>query len=138
MADCLATTSFLRVSLLSDAVFSGASAVLLVSAATPLAALFGLPQPLLFWCGLLFVPYAAAVGWLGSRRAVKPAAVWAIIAGNGIWAIGSIGVLLSGWHQPTSLGSAFVVGQAVMVGIFAELQFMALRHAGRASRLVAA
>jgi len=37
-------------------------------------------------------------------------------------------LLLSGWGQPSTLGVAFVIAQAVAVGIFAELQFIGQRR----------
>ena len=37
-------------------------------------------------------------------------------------------LLLSGWIEPTGLGYAFVIFQAVVVGVFAELQVMGLRR----------
>ena len=39
-----------------------------------------------------------------------------------------IALLASGWLSPSGLGIAFIVGQAVIVGLFAELQFIGLRR----------
>ena len=52
----------------------------------------------------------------------------AIIALNVAWVAGSIGLLMSGIVAPTVLGYAFVIFQAVVVGVFAELQFIGLRR----------
>jgi hypothetical protein len=55
--------------------------------------------------------------------------VQAIIALNLLWVVGSMGLLMGGWVAPTALGTAFVIAQAVVVGVFAELQFVGLRRA---------
>ena len=59
---------FLRRAILADAIFSGASAVLLTFGAGELAPLLNLPEALLRETGLFLVAYAALVGWLGMRR----------------------------------------------------------------------
>ena len=65
----------LRRAILADAIFSGASAVLLSLGAGPLAPLLNLPEPLLRETGLFLIGYAALVGWLGTRQAMpKPPA----------------------------------------------------------------
>ena len=46
---------------------------------------------------------------------------------------GSIGLLVSGWVAPTALGYAFVIAQAIVVGVFAELQFVGLRRSEAAA-----
>jgi hypothetical protein len=59
--------------------------------------------------------------------------VQAIIALNVLWVAGSIGLLVSGWVAPTALGYAFVIAQAIVVGVFAELQFVGLRRSEAAA-----
>ena len=61
---------FLRRALQADAVFSGASAVLLTLGSAALASILNLPSGLLFQSGLFLIAYAAFVGWLSSRTAV--------------------------------------------------------------------
>ena len=78
--------------------------------------------------GLLLVPYVALVAFVGTRQAISHGAVKAIIALNVAWVAGSIGLLMSGTVAPTVLGHVFVVFQAVVVGVFAELQFIGLRR----------
>ena len=51
----------------------------------------------------------------------------AIIALNVLWVVGSA-VVLFGFVAPTLLGYAFVIAQAIVVGVFAELQFIGLRR----------
>jgi hypothetical protein len=77
--------------------------------------------------GLVLVPYVAFVAWVGTRETISRPAVQAIIAMNVLWVIGSA-VVLFAFVAPTLLGYAFVIAQAIVVGVFAELQFIGLRR----------
>ena len=126
-----AISTLLRRALLADGAASGLSGALLVFDAAPLAELFGLPPALL--SGAFSLAYAVVVAWMGTRDRLWRPAVWAVIVGNAAWALGSIELLLS--THPTALGQAYVVAQAVLVAVLAELQFIGLRrsaasHAG--------
>ena len=123
---------FLRRAILADAIFSGASAVLLTLGAGPLAPLLNLPEPLLRETGLFLIAYAALVGWLGTRQAMPKALVVIVIAGNAAWTIASIALLFSGWVNPNLPGETVVAMQAIAVGAFAELQYIGLRKSGGA------
>ena len=120
--------TFLRYALLADAVASGATGLLLIAGADLLTGLLGLPVALMREAGLLLVPYVALVAFVGTREAISRPAVQAIIALNLLWVVGSMGLLMSGTVAPTALGTAFVIAQAVAVGVFAELQFIGLRR----------
>ena len=120
--------TFLRYALLADAVASGATGLLLIAGADLLTGLLGLPVALMREAGLLLVPYVALVAFVGTRETISRPAVQAIIALNVLWVVGSIALLMSGYVAPTTLGTAFVIAQAVAVGVFAELQFIGLRR----------
>ena len=120
--------TFLRYALLADAVASGATGLLLIAGADLLTGLLGLPVALMREAGLLLVPYVALVVFVGTRETIARPAVQAIIALNLLWVVGSMGLLMGGWVAPTALGTAFVIAQAVVVGVFAELQFVGLRR----------
>ena len=107
-------------------------ALLLSLGAGPLAPLLNLPEPLLRETGLFLIAYAALVGWLGTRQAMPRALVVIVIAGNAAWTIASIALLFSGWVNPNLLGEALVAIQAIVVGAFAELQYIGLRRSGGA------
>ena len=123
---------FLRRAIQADAVFSGASAVLLTLGAGALAPLLSLPEALLSETGLFLIAYTALVGWLGTRQAMPKALVVIVIAGNAAWAVASIALLFSGTVTPNLLGEAFVVVQAIVVGALAELQYVGLRRSSDA------
>jgi hypothetical protein len=127
------STRFLRVVLLLDAAASGATAAPLLLAAAPLEGLLGLPAALMRVAGLILIPFAAFVLYVATREPHVHGAVAAIIFANVAWVVASIALLLGGWVAPTALGYAFVIVQAMAVGIFAELQVTGLRrHAAAA------
>ena len=118
----------LRIALLADAAATGATAVLLLLFAAPFETLLGLPAGLSRIAGLGLIPYAALVAYLGTRPRMSRAAVWTVIVCNVAWAVDSILLLFIGPVQPASLGAAFVVAQAVIVAVFADLQYLGLRR----------
>lgn len=122
----IAPSLFLRRALLADAVASAATGLLMATGAGVLDGLLGLPTLLLREAGILLLPYALLVGWLGTRASLPEAVVWVVIIGNVAWTAASFGlfVLLA----PTALGYAFVIAQAVVVGVFAELQYIGLKR----------
>src|ERR1700740_2166210 len=91
---------FLRRAVLADAIFSGASAVLLTLGAGELAPLLNLPEALLSETGLFLIAYTALVGWLGTRQTMPKALVVIVIAGNAAWTLASIALLFSGAVMP--------------------------------------
>jgi len=122
------SSTFLRRALLLDAVASGATALLLIAGAGLLEGLLGLPAAMLRGAGLVLVPYVAFVVYAGTRDPISRPAVWTIIAANAAWAIASALLLVSGWVAPTALGYAFVIGQAAVVALLGELQYIGLRR----------
>jgi hypothetical protein len=118
---------FLRRALLADAVISGGTGILMAASAGFVDGLLGLPAVLLREAGILLLPFAALVGWLATRERPPLGAVKTVIVVNGAWVAASLLLLVSGWVAPTLLGYAFVIAQALVVAVFAELQFMGLR-----------
>jgi len=123
---------FLRRAIVADAIFSGASAILLTFGAGELAPWLSLPEALLRETGLFLIAYVALVGWLGMRQAMPKPLVVIVIAGNAAWTLASIALLVSGWVNPNLLGEILVAMQAIAVGAFAELQYIGLRKSGGA------
>lgn len=123
----------LRQALLADALVSGATGLLLALGAGFLAGFLGLPEALLRYAGLILLPYAAMVAAIGTRPSIRPAAVWAVIVINALWALDSVILLLSGWVAPTIFGASFVIFQALVVALFAEIQYVCLRRPSHAA-----
>jgi hypothetical protein len=124
----LIRTISLRQALLADAVVSGATGLLLALGGGFLAGFLGLPEALLRYAGAILLPYAAMVALIGTRRSIRPAAAWAVIVINALWALDSVILLLSGWVAPNAFGYGFVIAQAVVVALFAEIQLISLRR----------
>ena len=119
--------TILRYALLADAIASGATGLLMIAGAGLLEGLLGLPATLTREAGLL-VPYVAFVAFVGTRERISRTAVQTTIALNVVWAVCSFGLLVTDYVAPTALGYAFVIGQAAVVALFAELQFIGLRQ----------
>jgi hypothetical protein len=121
-------SQFLHRALLADCIFSGVSALSLMLAPAPLAELTELPKALLRETGLFLILYAALVGWLALRATTARAWIVLVIAGNAVWTVASIALLLSGAVHPNLLGEIAVVAQAIATGVLAELQYAGLRR----------
>jgi hypothetical protein len=134
---------FLRRVLLLDAVSSGAMGVLLLTCGGFLAGVLNLPVELLNEAGIVLMPFALILAFLGTRARLMRAAVWAVIVVNAVWVIDSCVLLLSAtlstkWVEPTVLGYIFVAGQAAFVALMAELQFIGLRKSKAVAALAQA
>jgi hypothetical protein len=121
------TSRFLRLALLADAIASGATALQMTLLSGTLAALLNLPQDLLLGAGVILLPYAAFVGYLSRRETLPRWVVFAVIVCNVLWAADSLLLAFSSWITPTALGYAFIICQALIVAVFAELQYIGLR-----------
>ena len=117
----------LRFALLADAVASGATGLMMIAGADLLTGLLELPVALMREAGLLLVPYVAFVAYVGTRRTSCTAREGDRCA-NVLWVLGSVGLLVGGFVAPAALGYAFVIFQAIVVGVFAELQIIGLRR----------
>jgi hypothetical protein len=126
-------SSFLHAVLTADAVASAAAGLMLAVASTRFAGMLGAPAPLLQAAGLVLIVYAGLVGWLGTRRSPPRAGVRVAIAVNAVWAADCVLLLLGGWIEPTGLGTAFVLVQAAVVVLFAELQYVGQRRTAPAA-----
>ena len=133
----LASNPLLRAALRLDAIASGAMSVILLAGAPWLRGLLGMPQPLLLAAGAVCLFWGLFVGAVSRRERMTEGVVWAIIVLNAVWVIESAALLLLGWVQPTQLGTAFVIVQALAVAALAELQFVGLTRARRSAAAAA-
>jgi hypothetical protein len=118
----------LRNVLLADALSCLATGALQLAFTDALASLLRLPSPLLVATGWFLLAYGAAVAFIATRSPVPRGFVWLFMVGNAGWAVGCVGLLVSGLVAPTALGVAWVAAQAVTVAVLAELQWMGLRR----------
>lgn len=127
-ANAVIPSTLLKRALQADAVASAASGLLMFAGAGMLDQITGLPTGLLRYAGLFLLPYAALVAWMGFRPSLPRWLVWTVILGNFAWAAESVLLVFSSWVAPTAYGIAFVLAQAFVVALFAELQFFGLKR----------
>ena len=121
-------SAYLRTSLLADAAASGATGLLMIAGAGLLEGWLGLPAALLRTAGLVLMPHVMFVIYAGTRERLVPGMVWTVIVANVLWTAASLLLLVGGWVAPTLLGYAFVIGQALVVALFGQLQYVGLRR----------
>lgn len=124
-----ASPRFLRNVLLADAVSCLASGALQVLFTAALRQILNLPAPLLAGTGWFLLAYGAAVGFTATRDTLPRFLVWLFIAGNVAWALACALLLASGWLAPTMPGAAWILAQAAVVAVLAQLQWTGLRRA---------
>jgi hypothetical protein len=124
----LRISPLLRLALTVDAIATGLTGALVLPFAGKLSALLVLPSALLTGASLVMLVYAAILGTLRSRTELPRWAIWAVIAGNALWAFDCAALALLGWVEPNMLGMAFLFGQAIVVAAFAELQYFGMRR----------
>jgi hypothetical protein len=119
---------FLRRALVADGAISGTTGLLMVLGAGLLEGLLGLPAALLRYAGFSLIPFAAFLFYLAKRDGLSPTSVWFVIVLNTAWVVASVLLLASSSIDPTALGYAFIIVQAVAVAVFVELQYVGLRR----------
>jgi hypothetical protein len=117
---------FLRRVLLADGLISGAAGAVMIAGASFIAPLTDLPQTLLIVAGVTLAPWTIALVALSRAATIPRTAVRAVIAVNAAWVIASVIAMIA--VAPNLFGYAFVIAQALAVGLFAELQIVALKR----------
>ena len=116
----------LRRALLVDATASGTMGLVLLLGAGPLESLLGLPTSLLRPVGLFLIPFAGFLVWLARHADDLHGLIRAVVLGNVLWVVASVGLLVGGWVTPTAFGTMFVLAQAAAVAVFAAVEHRAL------------
>ncbi|MEL1262823.1 hypothetical protein [Pseudoxanthomonas putridarboris] len=129
----IAHPRFLHRLMAADALATGATGVLLLSAADLLAPLLNLPVGLQRAAGGICVVFAACVLALSRSSGIPRGAVKAVIAINIAWVVASVWVAFGGHWRPSVFGVCFVMAQALVVLAFVELGWFGLRAAGKRS-----
>lgn len=122
------SSRFLRNALALDAAACAGMGLVLAGAAGALAGPLGLPTGFLRGAGLVLLPCAALLAWFTSRETLPRWAIHLVVAVNLIWIADSVLILLAGWFAPSSLGIAFVLGQALAVAVVTELEIIGLKR----------
>ena len=119
--------SYVRNVLSLDAATSGIAGVAMIAGAGFISGLTALPSSLLFWAGVILLPWTALLAYFSRRSTMSRIAMIDIVAVNALWVVASIGILVAGLVTPNMLGVAFVIAQAAAVLLFTDLQMGVLR-----------
>jgi len=119
----------LRAVIAADAVACGVGGAVLALDAGLVAPILGVPAAVLQPLGEFLIVYAAGLAWLATRPELPRAVVWTLVAFNLAWTVESLMAPALGWAQPTSVGLALLIVQAIGALVVADLQFLALRKA---------
>lgn len=112
--------------LLADAVITGVNGLAYLAGATWLAGWFGAPVLLQRGLGAFLLAVGVAVALLATRRPVPRRGVLGLVLLNEAWVVASLAYAALG--DLTTLGTTWVVLQAVVVAIFAAGQLWFARR----------
>lgn len=108
-----------------DAATCAAMGALLVLAAGPICEITAIPTGLLFYAGVILIPIAIYMALVARAGTGSPLAVWLVILGNIGWVLASLA--LFGLIAPNAIGVAFILMQALVVGLLTWLEAEAWR-----------
>lgn len=118
----------LRIFLTLDAVITAGNGLIYLLAAGPVAELLGVSAGPLRAIGAFLAVYGVLVGVLASRPVPSSGATKAVIEANLLWTVASLAVAAFGWLGANTVGTVWIVLQALVVGAFAALQISGLRR----------
>jgi hypothetical protein len=121
------SSHFLRNVLRVDALTCAVSGLASLTLADVLAEPLGLSLPLLRGSGAALLLVAAFIAFAAKNTPALRWPVWIVVLGNAVWVLDSVLVVVGDFEHPTTLGTAYVIAQAVVVAVLAELEYMGLR-----------
>ena len=118
----------IRPILYANAIFSGLSGLIFTLASKSLAEFLGVDAPLIILLlGLNLILFAGLLYYYGSRPSISRKFVLFAIVADSIWVLASLLLLLTNW-VPFSVQGKWMIGIiAVIVDLFATLQFFEWR-----------
>lgn len=118
-----------RTTLLMDAVATSATAVTMLAARSVLYPYFGLPtSQLLDITAVAFLIYAAIIALVARQELISRVAMMAVAGANAAYVMASIALLVMFWPALDPIGRALIIAVALVVEVFATLQFAAARR----------
>ena len=127
----LGSPAVLRRVLAFDALSGAATGVLHLLLASALSIWLGLPAALLQASGVAIFAFVALAGWLALQAAPPRVPLMAIVLLNLAWALACLWLAFGGTVAPTPLGQGYLLVQAVVVFLLAELQWTGWRQLPR-------
>jgi hypothetical protein len=123
------TSLLLRRTLQANGIFSSLGGVILIAGAGPITAFLGLKTlTVLIVAGIVTLLYAVSLFMTAARPSIdrRTGMTYALL--DSVWVIASVVILFTGWVPLTTEGKWAVGLVAVIVAIFAELQFLGSRR----------
>ena len=120
--------NFSRVVLKLDAVVTSFNGIAYLALAAWLKTFLGVETAVLYPVGAFLFVFGVGVFVVGTRETLNRNAIAAIAAANFLWAVLSIGVLISGVLSPTGVGAVWIALQALVVAVFAGLQDVGIKR----------
>lgn len=124
-----ASDSLLRFAMRADAVCSGLTGLGLLAFAPAVARLSGTTPTIEYVTGASFVVFAVAVLVFAARPRIRTAGA-VLAAGNLLFSVATVIVVLAGVWPLTTTGVALILGTGVYTLVMAELQFQGVRRIG--------
>lgn len=119
----------LRRTLQANGIFSSLGGVILIAGAGPVTAFLGLQTPvILVVVGIVTLLYAVSLFLTAARPSIDRRTGMTYVLLDSAWVVVSIVILLTGWVSLTTEGKWAVGLVALIVAIFAELQFIGSRR----------
>ena len=114
---------------LTNAIATAASGLLMLATRGTLYPYFGLQSPLVLdVIAVGFIFYAGVMVMAARQPAMSRATLLALAAADASWVVFSVGVLILFWPALDPIGRALIIAVAVVVEAFATLQFTAARR----------
>jgi hypothetical protein len=114
---------------LTNAAATAGSGVLMLAARAVLYPYFGLGSPLLLdVIAIGFIVYAAVMVMAARRPVMSRGTLFALAAADASWVVFSAAVLVMFWPALDPIGRALIIAVALVVEVFATLQFAAARR----------
>jgi hypothetical protein len=127
-AGVTASDGFARLVLKLDGAVTGLNGLAYLALATVLESFFGIETSVQYPIGAFLLVYAIGVLVVGTRESITRNALCVVLVANLLWAVMSIVTLFSGVLSPTGAGEVWIVLQALVVGLFAALQYAGLKR----------
>lgn len=122
-----ASSRALRLALLGNAAFSAASGVLVLIAEPLVLSWLGLNAAPVWPIGTLLVLFAVYLLWMSRQSRLPAVLVRGVIAGDWAWVLGSVALVALQRDLFSTFGTLLIVDIAVIVMVFALLQWRSLR-----------
>lgn len=124
----LSSPTTLRRVLAFDAASGAGTGVLHLLLAPVLASWLGLPAVLLQASGVAIFAFVLLAGWLALQATPQRGPLMVIVLLNVAWAIACVWLAFGGGLDPTPLGVAYLLVQAVVVLVLADLEWLGWRQ----------